>query len=105
MVGGQIFCRGPVWVWRPNLSVALLSRAQELPFIIFDLLELIKLIALYGDIPSSSSWAKGKSGQIKQSIKQARFWLYDVRCPAGSGREKDLYLNKNFVQKDVWIQK
>ena len=32
----------------------------------FDLLE---LIALYGDIPSSSNWATGKSGQIKQATK------------------------------------
>ena len=80
--------RGLVWVWHQNLSVALLSQAQELPFKMFDLLKLIQLIALYGDIPSSSSWAKGKSGQINQSINQSRFWLNDDCCPASSGPEK-----------------
>ena len=33
-VGGKIILRGRGWVWHKNLSVALLSRAQELPFLI-----------------------------------------------------------------------
>ena len=43
-------------------------------------------MALHHDIPSSSSWAIGKSGQRKQSINQP-FLLYDDRWPVGSGRE------------------
>ena len=34
-VGGRIFLRGRGLVLHQNLSVALLSRAQELPFIMF----------------------------------------------------------------------
>ena len=86
------------YVFRPmqrnlyqNLSVALLSRAQELPFLLFNLLKLIELIPLHDDIPSSFSSAIGKSGQSnqasKQAINQSRFWLYDDHCPVGSSRE------------------
>ena len=34
-VGGQILLRGWGWVWNQNLSVALLSQALKLPFILF----------------------------------------------------------------------
>ena len=53
-------------MWHQNLSVALLSQAQELPLYCFDLLE---LIALKDDIPSSSSWAIGKSRQMDQFLE------------------------------------
>ena len=81
-----------------NLSVALLSQTQELPFYCFYLLELHKLIPLHDDIPSSSSSAVGKSVQSNQ----ARFGLSGDHCPAGSGRENinkhvEFYFSIRFI--------
>ena len=80
-MGDQIFLRGRGWVWHQNLSAVLLSRAPELPRILF---WPPRVHRLYNNIPSSSNLAIEKSGQIKQST----FCPYDDHCPAGTGRKK-----------------
>ena len=48
-----------------------LAQLKNCLFYCFDPLKPLELIPLHDDIPSSSSCAIGKSGQIKQAIKQA----------------------------------
>ena len=80
------------WVWHYSAEL------KNCHFYCFDLLELIKLIALDDDIPSSSSWAVGKSGQSKQAIKQTSKILTLWR-PLPSGQRSWKKINHVFYAK------
>ena len=53
-----------------NLSVAFSAELKNYLFHCFDLLELVEIIALNDDIPSSSSWAIEKSEDSDQLSNQ-----------------------------------
>ena len=59
--GVRVECATKTCVWHYSAEL------KNCPLYCFDLL---KLITLHDDIPSSSSWDIGKSGQINQSIRQ-----------------------------------